>query len=183
MNIYQLSVHHDEQHDRLMLRLNTQDQTEFRFWLTRRMTMRLMPFVHQTATRLEAAQPGVAATDARSQTLLSEFKREAFLEKADFNTPYENQACQWPLGPAPMLITEAHLSIKPGGSLEICFEDKSDASQVRSCQLRLQMDLVHGMVHLIEQAFEKAQWGSGSDLQSPIEQGAVTRQEPPRFTH
>jgi hypothetical protein len=37
MNIHQLSVNHDERQDRLLLRLNTQDLKEFRFWLTRRM--------------------------------------------------------------------------------------------------------------------------------------------------
>lgn len=183
MNIHQLSVHHDERQDRLLLRLNTQDHKEFRFWLTRRLTMRLMPVVQQTAARLEAAQPGVAATDAQSQTMLREFKREAFLEKADFATPYEIQARQWPLGPEPMLITEAHLSIKPCGTLEISFEDKSAPPQVRSCQLNLQIDLVHGMAHLIEQAFDKAQWGPAQTPGGPIEQDKLATQDPPRYTH
>lgn len=80
MNIHQLSVHHDERQDRLLLRLNTQDQQEFRFWLTRRMTLRLMPAIQQSAVRLEAAQPGVAATDAPTQHLLTELKRDAFLK-------------------------------------------------------------------------------------------------------
>ena len=81
MNIHQLSVNHDERQDRLLLRLNTQDLKEFRFWLTRRMSLRLMPAIEQSAERLEAAQPGVAVTDAPSQQLLSELKRDAFLKK------------------------------------------------------------------------------------------------------
>ena len=41
MHIHQLNVSHVERQDRLLLRLNTQTAEEFRFWLTRRMTLRL----------------------------------------------------------------------------------------------------------------------------------------------
>jgi hypothetical protein len=183
MNIHQLSVNHDERQDRLMLRLNTQDQQEFRFWLTRRMTLRLMPAIEQSAVRLEAAQPGVAATDGPSQHLLTELKRDAFLKKADFATPFENRATQWPLGADPLLITDAHLTIQPSGALEISFEDKSDAAQARACQLHLQVSLVHGMVHLIQQAIEKAEWGALSSSAKAPNTDSVTPTEPHRYAH
>lgn len=183
MNIHQLSVHHDERQDRLLLRLNTQDLQEFRFWLTRRMALRLMPAIEQSAVRLEAGQPGVAATDGPSQNLLSELKRDAFLKKADFATPFENRATQWPLGAEPLLITDAHLTIKPGGALDISFEDKSDPAQARACQLHLQVSLVHGMLHLIQQAIEKAEWGNlGSSAKAP-DTDPVKPSELPRYAH
>jgi hypothetical protein len=183
MNIHQLSVHHDERQDRLLLRLNTQDQQEFRFWLTRRMTLRLMPAIEQSAVRLEAAQPGVAATDAPSQHLLTELKRDAFLKKADFATPFENRATQWPLGPEPLLITDAQLTIQPNGALQISFEDKSDPAQARACQLHLQVSLVHGMVHLIQQACEKAEWGLVGRAAKVIDKRPAPPSEPPRYAH
>jgi hypothetical protein len=183
MNIHQLSVHHDERQDRLLLRLNTLDQQKFRFWLTRRMTLRLMPAIQQSAVRLEAAQPGVAATDAPSQHLLTELKRDAFLKKADFATPFDNHATQWPLGAEPLLITDAHLTIQPNGALEISFEDKSGPDQARTCQLHLQISLVHGMVHLIQQAIEKAEWGSLGSSAKASDTGPVTQTEPPRYAH
>ena len=187
MNIHQISVQHDERQDRLLLRLNTQDQQEFRFWLTRRMTQRFMPAIEQTASRLEAAQPGVAATDTTSQQLLTELKREAFLKNADFATPFDNQAKQRPLGEEPMLITDAHLTIKAQGALDIAFEDKSNPQQVKSCQLHLQVSLVHGMVHLIQQAAEKAQWGltaTAAAASTPeSEASSVSNKEVSRYTH
>jgi hypothetical protein len=183
MNIHQLSVNHDERQDRLLLRLNTQDQQEFRFWLTRRMALRLMPAIEQSAVRLEAAQPGVAATDGPSQNLLTELKRDAFLKKADFATPFENRATKWPLGAEPLLITDAHMTIKPGGALEIAFEDKSDPSQARACQLHLQVSLVHGMLHLIQQATEKAEWSSLGSSAKFTDPAPVSPPEPHRYTH
>ncbi len=87
MNIHQLSVSYEERQDRLLLRLNTQDHQEFRFWLTRRMSLRLLPAIDQSVARLEASQPGVAAPDTTSQKMLSDLKRDAFLQKDDFSVP------------------------------------------------------------------------------------------------
>ncbi len=183
MNIHQLSVHHDERQDRLLLRLNTQAQQEFRFWLTRRMALRLVPAIEQSATRLEAAQPGVAATDAPSQHLLRELKRDAFLQKADFATPFENHATQWPLGDHPLLITDVQLKLQLGGALAISLEDKSDPSQNRTCQLNLQVGLLHGMLHLIRQAVEKAEWGPLNSVTPVTDSSAVLDTPAPRYAH
>lgn len=184
MSIHQLSVHHDERQDRLLLRLNTEDLHEYRFWLTRRMTLRIMPAIEQSAARLEAAQPGVAVPDAPAQKMLSELKRDAFLEKADFVTPFENRATQWPLGPEPMLITETHLTIKPGGSLEITFEDKSNTENVKSCQLHLQLNLVHGLLLLIHQARDKAEWLNRHSTDEGAEKDTLPAQATPhRYAH
>lgn len=183
MNIHQISVHHDERQDRLMLRLNTQDRQEFRFWLTRRMTQRFMPAIEQSAARLEAAQPGVAATDSTSQQILTELKRDAFLQKADFATPFDTQASLRPLGEEPMLITDAHLSILSRGALQISFEDKSDPQQLKSCQLHLQVSLVHGMIHLMQQAAEKAQWSLSGTPSDVNEHAKPSEKEAPRYTH
>jgi hypothetical protein len=147
------------------------------------MALRLMPAIEQTAVRWEAAQPGVAATDGPSQNLLTELKRDAFLKKADFATPFENRATKWPLGAEPLLITDAHMTIKPGGALEIAFEDKSDPAQARACQLHLQVSLVHGMLHLIQQAIEKAEWGSLGSSAKLTDPAPVSPPEPHRYTH
>lgn len=185
MNIHQLSVSYEERQDRILLRLNTLDKQEFRFWLTRRMCLRLMPAIEQSVVRLEASQPGVAAPDPSAQKMLTEIKREAFLEKADFSTPFEAQAMQRPLGEEPMLITDVQLSLQKGGGLLLTFHEKSADAQVKSCQLNLQASLVHGMVHLIQQALVKAEWGfvTSEKSTSTTEPAAVMPEITPRYTH
>lgn len=183
MNIQQLSIAHDERQDRLLLRLNTADQDEFRFWLTRRMCLRLMPALQQSSVRLEAAQPGVAAADATAQQMLGELKREAFLNQADFATPFKKQASHLPLGALPMLITDAHLSILPSGVLELALEDKSAPDQAKTCKMQMQPSLVHGMVHLIQQASEKAQWLETVSTDKLPEASSAHRPEPSRYSH
>ncbi len=185
MNIHQLSVSYDERQDRLLLRLNTADRQEFRFWLTRRMGLRLLPAIEQSVLRMEANQPGVAAPDSTSQKMLTELKRDAFLQKADFATPFEDQATHRPLGDEPLLITDAQLTLQTGGGLLITFQEKSPDGQMKSCQLNLQTSLVHGLVHLVQQALVKADWGltTASAPASTAEVSAAWPQEPPRYTH
>lgn len=158
MHIHQLSVSHDDRQDRLLLRLNTQDSQEFRFWLTRRMVARLLPAMGHSLVKLEATQPGVAAADANSQRILTEIKREAFLQNADFTTPYTSQPGSCPLGEEPLLVTDAQLSLQPNGSLQVVFQEKNGDS-AQSCHLNLQAALVHGLIHLVHQTIAKADWG------------------------
>ena len=183
MHIHQLSVNHDERQDRLLLRLNTQDAQEFRFWLTRRMATRLLPAMDQSLVRLEAAQPGVAAADSRAQQILTDIKRDAFLQTADFATPFVAQAQQLPLGQEPMLVTDAQLNLQPNGSLQIVFQQKT-GDAIQSCHLNLKSPLVHGLVHLVRQTMDKADWGlaavakaEGSDPATP------ERTETPTYKH
>lgn len=157
MNIHQLSVSHDERQDRLLLRLNTMAGEEYRFWLTRRMVTLLLPALTTWVVRLEAAQPGMAARDATTQHLLTDLKRDAFLQSADFSTPYSGQSLQLPLGETPFLITDAQLNLKANHSLDIIFQQKLDGASP-ACTLNLQAPLVHGLIHLIQQTASNADW-------------------------
>ncbi len=157
MNIHQFSVSHDKRQDRLLLRLNTLAGEEYRFWLTRRMVALILPALTKMVVRLEAAQPGLAACDAPTQHLLTDIKRYAFLQNADFSTPYAAQALQLPLGETPLLITDAQLNLQANHSLEIVFRQKLEGASP-ACTLHLQAPLVHGLIHLIQQTANNADW-------------------------
>jgi hypothetical protein len=161
MQIHQLSVSHEEVQDRLLVRLNTQEAHEYRFWLTRRLALRLLPALDQSLIRLEAAQPGVAASDLSTQQILTDIKRDAFLQSADFATPYAAVAQHLPLGPDPLLVTDVQMTLQAQGNLEVVFQQKNGDS-VQSCQLNLQAQLVHGLIHLLKETLVKAEWEIGS---------------------
>jgi hypothetical protein len=180
MHIHQLSVSHDDRQDRLLLRLNTQDSQEFRFWLTRRMVARLLPALGHSLVKLEATQAGVTATDAHSLQILTEIKRETFLQNADFTTPYTSRPGPCPLGSEPLLVTDAQLSLQHNGSLQLVFQEKNGDS-VQTCHLNLQAPLVHGLIHLVHQTIAKAEWGLTDAVlpeTSPPEWLADTRPAP-----
>jgi hypothetical protein len=177
MNIHQLSVSHDERQDRLLLRLNTLANEEFRFWLTRRMVFLLLPALTQMVARLEASQPGFAASDAQAQSLLTELKRDAFLQQADFATPYAVDAPQRPLGEEPLLITDVQLNHTAQQSLEVIFLNTS-AQPPLACTLNLQAPLVHGLIHLMAQTASHANWAL-----PPASDGLSANLHPPAGTN
>ena len=158
MHIHQLNVSHHERQDRLLLRFNTQTAEEFRFWLTRRMALRLVPAPEQTIGRLESTQARVMAPDPASLQILTELKRDAFMQKADFKTPYVEQAQKLPLGDEPMLVTDVQLQLQGAGVLVTLQDKGASPGPAQVCQLNLQASLVHGLVHLLRQAMDKAQW-------------------------
>jgi hypothetical protein len=182
MQIHQLSVSHDEVQDRLLLRLNTQDAQEFRFWLTRRMALRLLPAMNQSLTRLEAAQPGVAASDPSAQQILTEIKRDAFLKTADFATPYAAKAQQLPLGSEPLLVTDAQLTFQSNGSLEVVLQQKTGLS-IQSCHLNLHVQLVHGLIHLVKETLVKADWEMTTPTARSSGASQPTTIEPAAYKH
>lgn len=158
MHIHQFNVSHNDRQDRLLLRVNTQSAQEFRFWLTRRLMLRLMPVLQQTVGRMESNTPQMVAPDATSQQILIDLKRDAFMQKADFKTAYVAQVQQLPLGEEPMLVTDVQLQ-QQGSAVLLTLQDKEKTSgQVQSCQLNLQPSLLHGLIHLLQQALAKAEW-------------------------
>ena len=57
MNIYQVCINYVNEEDRLLARINTREGQELRFWLTRRLSLAVMPLLEQVA----AGIPGQAA--------------------------------------------------------------------------------------------------------------------------
>ncbi len=171
MNIHQLNVSHVDREDRLLLRLNTRSAEEFRFWLTRRLALRLLPALDQAVGRLESSTPGVMAPDPASKQILTEIKRDEFMQKADFKTPYAEQAQKLPMGEEPMLVTDVQLHFQ-GQGIQITLQDKgAPGSPPRSCQLNLPASMVHGLIHLVRQAMDKAQWQGAQETPPTAEPG------------
>ncbi len=183
MNIHQMSVNYAERQDRLMLRVNTQDGQEFRLWLTRRLTGRLWPHLQACVIQLETRNPQVMVSDPAAQHMLTELQRETFLEKADFKTPFASQAMQLPLGEEPILVTDVQLNMHANGALNVVFQDLSgDGASGRSCQLSLQSSLLHGLLHLIDQAMQQANWRLEVPAQS-VPNDALDASTPTRPTY
>lgn len=185
MNIHQMSVNYAERQDRLMLRVNTQGGQEFRLWLTRRLTGRLMPHLQACVVQLETRNPQVMVSDPAAQHMLTELQRETFLEKADFKTPFTSQAPQLPLGEEPILVTDVQLNMHSSGTLNVVFQDQSgEGASGRSCQLGLQSSLLHGLLHLMGQAVQQANWRMDAPSM-PIEGDALDPAHAvrPAYTH
>jgi hypothetical protein len=170
MQIHQLNIQYQADQDRVLARINTSAGTELRLWLTRRLTLGLLPLFRKVENdQLEkslAAQPdadvGMTAKDPKVREMLSEFKKERTLQQADFKTPYKEpetgQAAEQPL-----LVVEVQITPLPNFSTRILFAAlQADSAQKREIKMELDQKMMLGLVHLLNKAFADSRWGETS---------------------
>lgn len=167
MEIRQLSVDYNEEHDRILIRINTTDSEELRFWLTQRMLGRLWPTFNEVVARhllphdkfADHSKLQLSGLNAEQRAMVAEFERVDALKQADFATPYDAHPLRLPLGEFPLLVTEVNLTAVNNGQLRIRLcEQLSGKAQQRSCQLDLPPQLVHGLTHLLHKAIARSGW-------------------------
>jgi len=171
MDIRQISVRYHQEHDRILVNINTSAGEEVQMWLTRRMSLGLWPLINRVvvdhfAIPADAKTDGfvnLAAMDTQTKAVLADFKRQQAVQNADFETPYRAEAAHRPLGEQPLLITEVNLT--PWGSAKMQFHFKElleSASSARGFQMDLPCELVFAFIQLLGHALEQAQWQIGS---------------------
>ena len=170
MDIRQISIRYRQDHDRILVDINTGAGGEVQVWLTRRMTLRLWPLLNRVvidhfAISQDAKTDGfvdLAAMDNRTKTMLAEFKRDEALQKTDFSTPYQSGATQHLLGHKPLLVTEVNLTPLRNGQLQLNFNEKIDEpASDRGFQMDLSSELVFAVIRLLGHALEDSHWGVG----------------------
>lgn len=109
MQINQVNISYHQSEDRLLMRVNTLDGAELRFWLTRAVVARMLTGLAQSekalATRL--APQIYAPSVARA---LEQFDQEASMAKADFTTQFADNATHYPLGEQPLLVVKLEIA-------------------------------------------------------------------------
>lgn len=164
MQIHQLSVSYQAEQDRLLLRVSSTNGQEMRLWLTRRLMLGLWPLISRLQTeqllKLEAAGSALDGADEELRRMLAEFRKEEFLQRADFDTPYQDQSTL-PLGTEPLLVTDVDATPLPAGRTRLALNERASVSggeKPRGFQLELDARLMQGLLHLLERALTHAQW-------------------------
>ena len=158
MQVRQLSVRHIPEQDRLLVRMNNAEGEEYRLWLTRRMLAVLWPHLNEVVAQANLGAADLSQDEA-GKKLLTDFRKEAVLQRADFATPYNAEPKALPLGDAPLLATHTHFVRAAGGALEIMFEEiLPGPATPRGFTVRLELQLQVGLLRLIENALESADW-------------------------
>lgn len=160
MIIHQLQASYVMEQDRILVRMNTLDGQELRLWLTRRMVRNLFPHLTEVTTEMVARHASDSHHDGASISALNEFKKQESLQKCDFSTPYNNQVTTWPVGDVPLLVSTVRLTPGETGTLCLNFEESlPGVPQTRSFSVTLGHELLHGFLHLLESALQRADWG------------------------
>jgi hypothetical protein len=182
MNVHQLSVTYRPEQDRIMVRVNTQQGEEFRFWMTRRLTLQLWPVLVELGQRRlltadVSLHPGAGQDPMLSDqalSMLAQFKKEKMLRDADFKTPYKAPA-QWPMGQEPLLLTTVEVKSLPNLDCRLSLrEELPGSNRTRGFELRLVPELMQGFVHLYEAAIVTSGWRSSDATLTQIPASALT---------
>lgn len=195
MNIHQLSVTYQPEQDRILARVNTTAGEEMRLWLTRRLMVGLWPLLSKLMTehllRLEAAGSSLDAADDEMKQMLADFRRQEFLQQADFETPYQEKQARLPLGAEPLLVTDVDASPLPNGRLRLSFNENAAgraadaAAEPRRFQMEMEPRLMQGLMHLLEQALAQSRWreafAPAAVTEDPTHAEGATRPSRPRY--
>ena len=161
MNIHQLSVTYHPAEDRLLVRISSQESEEFRLWLTRRLTLALMPGLKQTAADQLARQTKsddlAAPPDIQRQRIVENFRKEALTYASDFKTPPHAKDSALPMGKQPLLVTELKMTLLKSGKLQLVFIEKLPESE-RNVQIAIGLQLTQGLLQLLNKCLKKSQW-------------------------
>lgn len=142
MQIRQLQIAHDALQDRLILRVSTQADEEFRVWLTRRFLHELWP--HLTKLLVQPQNSIPLAPGA-----------EAIPALPSFEQPFLDDKATYPLGSNPLLTSEIKVDTLADGSFHLTFREGRE----RSFDLGLTPDLLQALCAMLRAAADQAQWG------------------------
>jgi hypothetical protein len=173
MQIHQLSVTYQAEQDRVLLRVNSTSGEEMRLWITRRLMLGLWPLLTKLQTdqvlKMEAAGAEIQRADEELRSMLADFRKEELLQRADFQTPYQDKP-NLPLGAEPLLVTDVDASPLPNGRLRLGFNERAAAGaggKPRGFQVELDPKLTQGMMHLLDQALAHSGWREGFARPAP----------------
>jgi hypothetical protein len=177
MKIHQLSVNYFAEQDRILVRINTAASEEMRLWLTRRLMLGLWPLMSKVLTKhllkLEAAGTSLDTADEDLKKMLADFRKEQFLQEADFDTPYDENQTVLPLGADPLLVTDVDASPLASGRLRLSFNERlPNVERPRSFQMEMDPKLMQGMMHLLEQALARSQWQDAFSAPPGVEESS-----------
>ena len=93
-SISQMQMIYNSEEDRILSRVNSTDNKEFRFWITRRYALLMLKILKDH--RESDPDVVIQATPEAKQTLQS-FKQEKAIGQTDFSEKFEEEANELPL--------------------------------------------------------------------------------------
>jgi len=145
MQIRQLQIANDHLQDRLILRVATQADEEYRIWFTRRFLRELWPHLATLVGNQPAPVPVIGAMPPA--------------EAASFEQPFADENATYPLGSTPLLTNEVKCDTLSDGTFNLTFREGRE----RSFQLGLTVDLLQTLCAMLRVGAEHAQWNLALD--------------------
>ena len=158
--IHQIQLQFVAEQDRGLLRVNTQTQAEFRFWVTRRFVKILWPVLQLI---MQTNQQVQSQASSESRQAVVSFQHESALSKSDFQTPYQNQPASMPLGETPVTLALVQLKHSSDGAAILCLHPL----QGTGIEIAMNEMLTHSLSKLVSDISATAQWDLELEIAKP----------------
>ena len=151
MRLYQIKIEYQSGEDRLLLRLASEDDNEVLMSLTRRVSRYLWQLLIDMAQSAPEIQ---LQANPEARHALFGFKHEAALSQANFDDMYDELPRDYPLGREPLLVSRLEKKRDDAGQHMLgLFPIEGEG-----IFLTLDDALLHGLVKLLENGVNKADW-------------------------
>jgi hypothetical protein len=152
-HLRQINVSYNETEDRLLLKVSSSEDEEYRVWCTRRFTQLLMERLEVSFQQdLPGATAEAVPQPARREVAQMQHK-QAVQEEA-FGSPYSAEPEAYPLGEDGLLVTTIKYSGQSNDSAQMHLGDNSG----KGVTLNLDKNLKHQLYELLERGAAKAKW-------------------------
>jgi len=149
--INQIQIRYAPIEDRIVLRLNTEDSSEFRFWITRRYAKILAGSLLKL---LQSAEDVQEHKEEQVKKAVMTFQHEEAISKADFAKTFQAQPKSMPLGNVPVLLSKLTIKQTDDGNPMLCMYPE----QGQGIDLALQQQLLHSISKLFADALQASDW-------------------------
>lgn len=157
--IHQLQISFSPEQDRLQLKINTQDRSEFSFWLTRRFIMRFWPGLKRTLEVNPGSEIPKTSNPA-ARTAMLDFMHQHAVSQANFSTDFQDNPTNTPLGGEPVLVTKARIEPQEGGNYLVSLHPEKGYG----IEVAMDTNLLHSLCKLLNDASNKADWNLGLSI-------------------
>jgi len=157
MNLRQLKLEFNAEHDRLLLRVSSEDGKEVLLWLTRRCVKLLWPTLVNAA---QASPEIVLQADPEAKKALLGFQHENAVNRANFSRPYEDAPRERPLGAEPTLVARIQTRRDSHGRCVLSLLPVEG----RGIHFTLDDTLLHSFCRLLQTSVAKANWDIALEL-------------------
>lgn len=157
MSIKQFSAAYLASDDRLLFRFNTNENTEFRFWFKRRVTLFILAATQHLIVRSLEQDHTSQAAQAIAQFNKDAVELNPSAHGVSLTTPYI-PAENYPLGADPILIMDVKCTFEKDGSEEVLSLDLILPGGA-NINLKMAGPTLQAMLGLLNQLRQHAAWG------------------------
>lgn len=159
MSKSQFNLSYNPGEDRLLLQMNSPDNSNFKFFLTRRLTKQLMDAMVQVMhkhSEVQVDEPGEIATmpSPEAKEAMQSFEHASAVEQADFDTPFKEEAEHHPFGDNIILLHTIQLSLLKDQSISL----KLMIDEEKSLDIHLDNASLHALYQIFSQTITAAEW-------------------------